>query len=149
MSFRRKSELNRDGIRPGNILLYTTEEGCFPTVIDWQDLKWHSENPVGFWSDHKGCPLSEKWLLAAGFKYQDRDINRSDKVKKRFYISDHFGDHREFWIELNIPDAESNDFRCCWLNWDIGGGRNFVHMPFPSKPMFVHELQNLISCLFE
>lgn len=149
MNRKRKEDINSSGLRPGNILLYDTGEGIFPTVIDWEDLKWLSEAPQDFWNNHQGCPTTEKWLLAAGFKYQDRDINRSDKVKKRFYISDHFGEHSEFWLELNIPDAENKDFRCCWLNWNIGGGRNFVHMPYPHKPMFVHELQNLYSSLSE
>lgn len=149
MNLKKKEQINTHNIKAGNILLYNTGEGIYPTILDWQDMKWISEDPDGFWASHQGCHLSEQWLLAAGFTYQDRDINRSDKVQKRFYISDHFGEHREFWLELNIPDRESRDFRCCWLNWDVGGGRNFIHMPFPFKPKFVHELQNLYSTLSE
>jgi hypothetical protein len=42
-------------------------------------------------SDLKPIPLTEEILLKAGFKYQDRDINRGDGLKERFYISPFIG----------------------------------------------------------
>ena len=36
-------------LKCGNILNYDTSEGeILPTVIDWQDLKWLTEDPKGF-----------------------------------------------------------------------------------------------------
>lgn len=83
--------------------------------------------------------LSEEWLLNFKFKYQDRDINA--KEPERFYISDYFGENREYWLELNLPRKPFN--HCfIWLNCDIGGGRKHVHLPNHNFK-YIHQLQNL------
>ena len=55
-------------LRIGNILNYDTAEGeILPSVIDWQDLKWISEDTKGFNLVHSAIPLTEEWLLRFGF----------------------------------------------------------------------------------
>lgn len=55
-------------LRIGNILNYTTAEGdILPAIIDWQDLKWISEDPEGFNLVHTEIQLTEEWLLKFGF----------------------------------------------------------------------------------
>lgn len=106
-----------------------------------------SKEDIETFDDFKPIPITEEWLKRLGFKYQERDINRKDGMKKKFWISPYFGKHKGFWLEMNIPDEESKDFRCTWLNWDIGGGRNFIHLPTPDSMQYIHQLQNLFFSL--
>jgi len=56
-------------LRIGNLVNYTTAEGDVLTnVIDWQDLKWLSEDEQGFNLVHDPISLTEEWLLRFGFK---------------------------------------------------------------------------------
>jgi hypothetical protein len=71
--------------------------------------------------------LYGKWMLDFGFKYQDRDVNRGDQQKERFYISPRFG--QEYWLKIQLKDNNSFGHSFVWLNWDIGGGKKFVHLP--------------------
>ena len=55
-------------LKCGNFLNYDTAEGeILPTVIDWQDLKWLTEDSKGFNLVHSPIPLTEEWLLKFGF----------------------------------------------------------------------------------
>jgi hypothetical protein len=55
-------------LRTGNLLNYDTAEGeTLPTKIDWQDLKWLSEDEKGFNLVHSPIPITEEWLLKFGF----------------------------------------------------------------------------------
>jgi hypothetical protein len=57
-------------LRIGNLLNYQTAEGDILTAtIDWQDLKWLSEDEQGFNLVHNPILLTEDWLLKFGFKY--------------------------------------------------------------------------------
>jgi hypothetical protein len=89
--------------------------------------------------------LTEKWMFDLGFKYQDRDVNRSDKKKERFYISPRFG--QEFWFEIQLP--ENTPFKHSFVRfmWNIGGGNHFIHLPKGHELKYVHELQNLFFAL--
>jgi hypothetical protein len=56
-------------LRIGNLLNYQTAEGDILTAtIDWQDLKWLSEDEQGFNLVHNPILLTEDWLLKFGFK---------------------------------------------------------------------------------
>jgi hypothetical protein len=88
-------------------------------------------------------PLTESWLLKLGFKYQDRDINTA--IPERFYISPKFS-RTEFWLECNLPRKPFNR-PFWWLNWDIGGGVHFIHLPQGDKLEYIHQLQNLYYAL--
>ena len=36
-------------LRIGNVIYYqSSEDGLLPNIVDWQDLKWLSENPDSF-----------------------------------------------------------------------------------------------------
>src|SRR5690606_5568730 len=55
-------KLKENELRIGNFLNYTTAEGdVLPTTIDWQDLKWISEDPEGFNLVHSPIELDEEW----------------------------------------------------------------------------------------
>lgn len=92
----------------------------------------------------KGMALTPEILLGCGFKYQDRDTNRHEPT--RFYISPYFGRHREYWLEMNFPHFEGGPV-CWWLNWNVGAGLQFIHLPDGSKILHLHELQNLFFVL--
>ena len=62
----------------GNCLNYQTSEGdIMPTTIDWQDIKWISEDPVGFNSVHSPIPLTENELVKLG-------VNEKGFDKRKF-----------------------------------------------------------------
>lgn len=66
-------------LKCGNILNYDTAEGdILPTVIDWQDLKWLSEDPKGFNLVHSPIFLNGEWLEKLGF---DKIENETHKVR--------------------------------------------------------------------
>lgn len=56
-------------LRIGNKLNYYIDEigGYEETTIGWQDIKWISEDLVGFNDKHKGIRLTEDLLLRNGF----------------------------------------------------------------------------------
>lgn len=64
-----KIELKPTDLRTGNVLHYKTDEGTFITEIDWQDLKWLSENPKDFIAYHKPIPITKKILKKLGFEW--------------------------------------------------------------------------------
>ena len=54
--------------RIGNLVNYTTAEGdVLSNVIDWQDLKWISEDEKGFNLVHSFIPLTESIFYDLGF----------------------------------------------------------------------------------
>lgn len=56
-------------LKCGNILNHDTAEGeILPTVIDWKDLKWLTEDPKGFNLVHSPIKLTNEMLLSFGFK---------------------------------------------------------------------------------
>jgi hypothetical protein len=110
----------------GEILNYDTAEGeILPTVIDWQDLKWLTEDQKGFNLVHSPIPLTEELILKFGF---------SDKDYKNGYIGKDFksgGMILDFVLSKPFQKGE-------WQNaytFDFDGHR-FI------KFEFAHELQN-------
>ena len=118
-------------LKCGNILNYDTAEGeILHTVIDWQDLKWLTEDPKGFNLVHSPIPLTEEWLLKFGF---------SDKDYKKGYIGKDFksgGMILDFVLSKPFSKGEWNNT----YTFDFDGHRF-------SKMEFVHELQNFYYCL--
>jgi hypothetical protein len=54
--------------RIGNLVNYTTAEGdVLQNFIDWQDLKWLSEDEKGFNLVHSFIPLTESIFYDLGF----------------------------------------------------------------------------------
>ena len=106
-------------LKCGNILNYDTAEGeILPTVIDWQDLKWLTEDPKGFNLVHSPIPLTEEWLLKFGF------------------ISNPYQDRYEL---VNIY------FQGCKLCFECDKTKGFTELWISEFPniKYVHQLQNL------
>ena len=104
-------------LKCGNILNYNTAEGeILPTVIDWQDLKWLTEDPKGFNLVHSSILLKEDLLLSFGF------VN--------------IGTHLEFKL--------ANSWCLEWydniLGFSICKGKRGLCL---GRIQYVHELQNL------
>jgi hypothetical protein len=112
-------------LRIGSLLNYDTGEGISHTIIDWQDLKWLTENPDDFNKDHSPIILTEEWLLKFGF---------SDKDYKKGYIGKDFksgGMILDFVLSKPFEKGEWNDT----YTFDFEGHR-FIMLKY------VHELQN-------
>jgi len=88
-------------LRIGNLVNCSdvVEQGVMLNVIDWQDLKWLSEDEKGFNLVHKPIPLTEEKLLKFGF-YKNIDTELFEKdgfqidisvIKCLFYLPE-FGD---------------------------------------------------------
>ena len=58
--------IRKEDLMIGDKLYYQTEEGLMVTTLDWQDLKWVSEDEKGFNLAHKPIPLEEDILLKCG-----------------------------------------------------------------------------------
>ena len=115
--------LQAKDLRIGNVLHYTTAENdVLETTIDWQDLKWISEDPKGFNLAHDPIPLSEDRLLELGF-----EIEIYGNIKYAY-----FGNN-PITQDSMIKLVNTGD---CWFC------RN-AHF----KIEFVHQLQNLYHSL--
>lgn len=110
-------------LRVGNILNYDTAEGeTVTTVVDWQDIKWVSEDPEGFNLVHSIVPLTDEWLNRFGFEKQKNN-----------------------WWKLLICNEWS------FLYWERLAGTELSvnkHSIMLPHIQYVHQLQNLFFCLF-
>lgn len=52
--------IKKEDLRIGNVLNYQTVKDMMPTIIDWQDLRWITEDPEGFNSVHEPVKLTRK-----------------------------------------------------------------------------------------
>ena len=101
-------------LKCGNILNYDTAEGeIFPTVIDWQDLKWLTEDPKGFNLVHSGIRLDDDNVRKLGFDYFHKHNLGYGGESEDLFLSDWNG-----YIEI-------------------------FYRGHPVEIYFVHELQNL------
>ena len=75
-------------LRIGNLVNYETLEGDVLTnVIDWQDLKWLSEDEQSFNLAHSPIPLTQEWLLKFGFEvYEFNDKENQYGFKDRLIV---------------------------------------------------------------
>lgn len=83
-------------LRIGNKINYYSDEigGYEEKTIDWQDLKWISEDIADFNDKHRGIRLTEDLLLSNGF-YRSMwgnsllfDINLEDKGNYIYFSKD-------------------------------------------------------------
>jgi hypothetical protein len=104
-------------LKCGNLLNYDTAEGeILPTVIDWQDLKWLTEDPKGFNLVHSPIKLTNEMLLSFGFKDE--------------------GTH----LQLNLANNWSFEWFDNLLGFSLCKGNKGLKL---GKIEYVHELQNL------
>ena len=109
-------------LKCGNILNYDTAEGeNLPTVIDWQDLKWLTEDPKGFNLVHSGIELSEDVFCVNGFV---------ETYRSEFTVKYEFKD----FVEIEMV----------W-NKTFGWRLKYLQIVIPIK--YFHEFQNFYFCL--
>ena len=107
-------------LKCGNILNYDTAEGeILPTVIDWQALKWLTEDPKGFNLVHSPIPLTEDHLRLFG------------AIENQNYWL--IGDIELAWITTD--EHFEMEWQTPYHSWKI--------KPFK----YLHELQNFYYCL--
>lgn len=83
-------------IRAGNILNYITDEECLlTTTIDWQDIKYCTENPQDLNRHHFPILLTEEVLFRCGFekvRYEKYAHNKLNKLRAYPHVmKDGFG----------------------------------------------------------
>jgi hypothetical protein len=112
-------------LRIGNLVNYITAEGdVLTSTIDWQDLKWLSEDEKGFNLVHNLIPLTEDFLLKFGF---EKTYNSQFRLK-----FDHIK-HQEIGFDFSKVEDKS-----------MQGFRFYGHY---IKIHHVHQLQNLFFAL--
>ena len=110
--------LSATELRIGNLVNYDTAEGdILPNIIDWQDLKWLSEDEKGFNLVHNPIPLTEEWLLKFGATTFDGNF-----IIERFRLI-----YKPNYKYYYVVDKYSNVYY--------------------SKVEFVHEWQNLFHSM--
>jgi len=90
-------------LRTGNILSYKTDEGDVYAPIDWQDLKWLTEDSVNFNLAHSAIPLTEDMLLKLGFSYRNEHRGKGaimDGNSTAVGITESGIRHLETWVKV-------------------------------------------------
>ena len=121
------SALLVEDLKCGNILNYDTAEGeVLPTCIDWQDIKWLSEDPKGFNLVHSPIPLDRDWLLKLGF------------------IED---ENEELVFKNDLANIVQTCFMGLWqIKVDMIGKTESISI-LNEDFLYVHQLQNLCFAL--
>lgn len=110
-------------LKCGNIVNYITAEGdILPHIIDWQDLKWLTEDPKGFNEVHFPMELTEEILIKCGLEVSPDRCYFSKVVESDFFYA--FSDKQKNKLELVID----YDVQSCFTDLEI---------------IYFHELQNL------
>jgi hypothetical protein len=125
-------------LRIGNTVNYQTAEGdVLPATIDWQDLKWISEDEKGFNLAHDATPLTEEWLLKFGFEKDKYDDWVKHYEIERIYDHDFFisvcmdGD-KVFYVDASRKEKHPQM------------SPEYINLPIIN---YVHQLQNLYFAL--
>lgn len=67
-----RTDFKETELRIGNVIYYqSSEDGLLPNIVDWQDLKWLSENPDSFNETFKPIPISWVVLEHLGWGVED------------------------------------------------------------------------------
>lgn len=102
-------------LRCGNIFNYHTAEGeILPTTIDWQDMKWLTEDPKGFNLVHSPVPLTDDIMLQFGFQLFPWGWVKQSK--------------NNFEVRINLTSFG--------FGYDVEGN-------YPVNVAYLHRLQNL------
>ena len=103
--------IQKEELRIGNILNYSTAENdIYKTTLDWQDLKWISEDPKSFNLVHNSIPLTKKWLLKFGFEIYKLnngayEVKLNDYFTLKFITKDKFRENDAFYLFTNDDDS--------------------------------------------
>lgn len=153
-------------VRVGSQFFYDTREGVEIATLDWQDIKWLSENPEDFNKAHSPILLTEDLLGKVRCSYHDNASRLEFKVSppgerqvENNYWSYEVGDFRilhlspsynrkrvgEKWVKPNEPEF--------WFVWICahGTGSNWflslTDIHGKSAIKYFHQLQNLYYAL--
>lgn len=104
-------------LRCGNILNYYTAEGeILPTVIDWQDLKWLTEDPKGFNLVHSPIRLDDNNVQRLGFDYFHKHNLGYKGESEDLILSDYLGCIEVFYngqaVEIYFIHELQNFYYC-------------------------------------
>lgn len=96
-------------------------------------------------------PTNLTSLIKFRFKYSEIDLRNGPKVIR--WYSRHLPNNSDRWcFELELGERKGYkkhypNVRFCWINWDIGGGRKFVHIPNLSQVQTIEGLMELLKVL--
>lgn len=158
------SAISIHDLKCGNILNYATAEGeILPTVIDWQHLKWLTEDPKGFNLVHSGIRLTEEIMLKfrrnqspdfQPVEFQkvppgERQIENnfwSNWVNDdyRFHLSPSYGYD---WINDKAVKSNKTEFWFCWYSSQGQWFLPIKNIRGKNRLQYVHQLQNLFCQL--
>jgi len=131
------TDMKSQELRIGNKLNYLTSEGDWTeTTIDWQDLKWITEDEKGFNEVHKPIPLNDEWLEKFGMAMPINEGIYS--AKEAIYDGSSFGFRK---VQQTLIDANYT-----WDCFDFFEDSNGFWFPFLNTYTninYVHEFQNL------
>lgn len=103
-----KHEFKPSDLRIGDVIWYNAPHGeKLPTRIDYEDLRWISENPKDFNEKHEPIELTEDLLIKLGFLYSGEFIENEYEYYKRFFL-------------YNVLDGTSN-FEVHFITSKYGG----------------------------
>lgn len=123
MKKERSTDFSMHDLKIGNIVNYETEEGdLLPMVIDWQALKWLTEDPIGFNMVHSPIELTNEFLVKFGFQL----------FQSGYYCKNISSDNFYYAIGL-VHDRE--------VRFTMEGDDKALSTRLNVK--YVHELQNL------
>ena len=118
-------------MRIGNKVHYQTAEGdILPNTIDWQDLKWLSEDGKSFNLCHSPIPLTEEWLVNLGFEIQNKKNNHYVINDPNGYADTH---------KISIFKTINEQWHIAFSD-TLNGYKDYIPT---TKIQYVHQLQNL------
>ena len=99
-------ELTASDLRTGNLINYHASEGdILLNKVDWQCIKWVTEEQEQFNLVHSAIPLTEEWLERFGFKR----ITKYELSLIAIDYEDEFFKHtKELELYANFDDNEFN-----------------------------------------
>jgi hypothetical protein len=154
--------LKAEDLRSGNQLIYWGEEKPLFCKIDWQDIKWCTEDPEGFNEVHSPIILTEPIMLFIRVQHRP-DFSRpvfsmsppgERQVENNFW-SDELIDERKLHLspsydyEVNADHTrvkqERPKFWFCWICSHGTGSSWFMNIrDLRQSPLIhFHDLQNL------
>lgn len=89
-----------------------------------------------------------KFLIKNGFTFRKTDVN--DGMYALRWFSEKFGDDNEYWLEFDLGQrlhGRKGNISYCWLNWNKGGGRDFVSIPHLDSIQSEYGFKNLLIAL--
>jgi hypothetical protein len=124
-------------LKCGNILNYHTAEGeILPTVIDWQGLKWLTEDSKGFNLVHSPIKLNDSLIIRLGFENWGEIICKDYEKYHRWVLHNAVGGTSNFEVHIIYSNYGGQEYREICFSVD-NDERQFL-----KETDFLHNLQN-------